>query len=80
MPVSIDWVAIKNAISHLGNLLLVNDWSLGYSLLVAATVYRFVKTSLHIALTIVFAGVIVSVLTHFGIIPPLNEILASFAH
>lgn len=80
MPVSVDWEAIKSAISHLANLLLVNDWSLGFSLMVAATVYRFVKTSIHIALMIVFVGVIVSLLTHFGVIPPLNEILASFAH
>ena len=52
-------------LTHLGHLLLVNDWSLGFCLMVAASVYRFLKLSIHVAL-----------LTHFGVIPPLNEIFA----
>ena len=61
-------------LTHLGHLLLVNDWSLGFCLMVAASVYRFL--SIHVALTIVLVGVVISLLTHFGVIPPLNEIFA----
>ena len=36
MPISIDFEAIKSMLTHLGHLLLVNDWSLGFCLMVAA--------------------------------------------
>ena len=65
MPISIDFEAIKSMLTHLGHLLLV-----------AASVYRFLKLSIHVALTIVLVGVVISLLTHFGVIPPLNEIFA----
>lgn len=50
-----------------------NNWALVSGILVGYLFFRVLKTSLNIFLLLIFAGVVISILTNMGILPPLSE-------
>ena len=52
--------------------LIMNNWSLAVAAIIALIGLRFLKTGVHLAVTVAFAAMIISILTNVGILPPLD--------
>lgn len=55
---------------------LAQFWAVWGGMIVAMIVRKLVKVSFNIILTIIFAGIVISILTVAGILPPLTEIFS----
>lgn len=63
--------------------LILNNWTLVVTAMVALAAVRLFKAGVQLVLTLIVAGVVLSVLTNMGIIPPIDELiraLGEFLH
>lgn len=64
-------------IVHVAQKYLSQFWAVWGGMIVAMMVRKLVKVSFNIILAIIFAGIVISILTAAGILPPLTEIFSS---
>ena len=55
--------------------LALNNWTLVVAVIVALAAFKLFKAGIQLVLTLIFAGVLLSVLTNMGIIPPIDELI-----
>ena len=55
--------------------LILNNWTLVVAAMVALAAVKLFKAGVQLALTLIVAGVVLSVLTNMGLIPPIDELL-----
>ncbi len=55
--------------------LILNNWTLVVTAMVALAAVKLFKAGVQLVLTLIVAGVVLSVLTNMGIIPPIDELL-----
>lgn len=55
--------------------LILNNWTLGVTAMVALAAVKLFKAGVQLVLTLIVAGVVLSVLTNMGIIPPIDELI-----
>jgi len=63
--------------------LILNNWTLVVTAMVALAAVKLFKAGVQLVLTLIVAGVVLSVLTNMGIIPPIDELiraLGEFLH
>lgn len=77
---SVDPTTAATAIGTTIQILILNNWSFVVATLVAVAAIKLFKAGVQLVLTIIVAGIALSVLTHMGLIPPINEILAQLGN
>lgn len=55
--------------------LILNNWTLVVTAMVALAAVKLFKAGVQLVLTLIVAGVVLSVLTNMGIIPPIDELI-----
>lgn len=55
--------------------LILNNWTLVVAAMVALAAVKLFKAGVQLVLTLIVAGVVLSVLTNMGLIPPIDELL-----
>lgn len=63
--------------------LILNNWTLVVAAMVALAAVKLFKAGVQLVLTLIVAGVVLSVLTNMGLIPPIDELiraLGEFLH
>lgn len=55
--------------------LILNNWTLVVAAMVALATVKLFKAGVQLVLTLIVAGVVLSVLTNMGLIPPIDELL-----
>lgn len=55
--------------------LILNNWTLVVAAMVALTAVKLFKAGVQLVLTLIVAGVVLSVLTNMGLIPPIDELI-----
>lgn len=77
---SVDPTTAATAIGTTIQILILNNWSFVVAALVAVAAIKLFKAGVQLVLTIIVAGIALSVLTNMGLIPPINEILAQLGN
>ena len=55
--------------------LIVNNWSFVLGAICAILAFKFLKSGLQLAITIIFVALVICVLTNMGILPPFDELI-----
>lgn len=55
--------------------LILNNWTLVVAAMVALAAVKLFKAGVQLVLTLIVAGVVLSVLTNMGLIPPIDELI-----
>lgn len=55
--------------------LILNNWTLVVTAMVALAAVKLFKAGVQLVLTLIVAGVVLSVLTNMGLIPPIDELI-----
>ena len=58
--------------------LILNNWTLVVTAMVALAAVKLFKAGVQLVLTLIVAGVVLSVLTNMGIIPPIDELIRAW--
>lgn len=73
---TVDPTTAATAIGNTIQILILNNWSLVVAALIAVAAVKLFEAGVRLVLTIIVAGIALSLLTNMGLIPPVNEIIA----
>ena len=72
-----DATKITNAITGAISLFVNNNWGLFTSVFAAFLAYKALKVSINFILALIFIGIVVSIMTNMGYLPPTETIIAA---